>query len=208
MSAVPQSPAAAAPPREPQAAAAPFLAAVGIPLGEYHSDDPDAIGGSLVCSRGELFELSPGSYTVWIGGLSPRTRGQLQEWSDSHDVPDGAGRIGELLDSGLLTSLPGPGEAPAGWLGAYRLCPQGVGIGNTAGAPAEYSIGDRLGQPLLAVDPVLYHVWAMSAGGGTLADAVRTVAGLLGTPAGALLPALYHGLPYLLASRAAYLDRA
>jgi hypothetical protein len=204
----PRSASRASPPGQPQGASEPLLAAVGLPLGAYHTDDPDAIGGSLVCSRGELFELSPGSYTVWIGGLSPRTRGQLREWSDSHEVLAGvADLVGELLDSGLLTRLPEPGDQSAAWLDAYRLCPQGAGIGSTAEAPAEYSIGDRLGQPLLAVDPILYYVWALSAAAASLGEAVRAAAAVLGATPSALVPAVYQGLPYLLVYRVAYLDR-
>jgi hypothetical protein len=207
-SAAPRSLAAASPPGQPQQATAPLLAAVGIPLGEYHADDPDALGGSLVCSAGEMFELSADSYTAWIGGLAPRTHSQLRDWCDSHDAPGGADLIGELAGAGLLTQLPASGDQPAAWLGAYRIHPQGAGIGNTAESPPRYTIVDLAGQPLLAVDAGLYHVWAMSASTASLAEAVAAVTRLTGLTLDELRPAVCEGLPYLLANRAAYLDRS
>jgi hypothetical protein len=181
---------------------------VGIPLGEYHADDPDALGGSLVCSAGEIFELSADSYTAWIGGLTPHTADQLRDWCESHDVSGGADLIGELVRSGLLTELPGSGDQPTAWLGAYRIHPQGAGIGNSTESPARYTIVDPAGQPLLAVDAGLYHVWAMSASAASLTEAMVAVKTLTSLTPDELWPAIREGLPYLLAYRAAYLDRS
>lgn len=184
----------------------PMLAAVGIPLGELHVNDPDALGGSVVMSRTDLIELTADAYKVWIGGLAPRTRSELCVWGESRQVQQSEELVDELLSIGLLVQLPGPTDPTAGWPNDYRLLPQGVGIGNTADDRGRYSIGDRLGAPVLEVDARIYHVWALSANTASLAEAVDLVSSMMAVATRDLMPIVYGALPYLLAQRSAYLD--
>lgn len=192
---------------DPGPVAGALVAAVGLPLGEAHSDDPEALGGCAVVRGAQLLELSTGAYTVWTGGLAPRTAAQLVEWGRWKGV-DGSGElVDELLADGLLVELPDAAGPARAFAGSHRLLPQGIGNGNTAGEPGVYTLGDRMGEPLLTVDAGVYHVWALSSGAPTLAGAVASVAALMGVAPEDLLRSTLEALPLLMQARLVCLDR-
>lgn len=184
------------------------VCALGIPLGRIAVGDPQALGGGVVCARGELVELSADLYTVWVGALLARPVPELAAWARDQGVDEAAALVQELASETLLDELP-PAEGEWDpWLERHRLIPQGVGLGNAGEDPAEFLVAEARGNPLVAVNLATYCVWAVSASAPNLSAALAAVVSASDIPERTVRTQVRQQFPWLLGARAAYLNRA
>jgi hypothetical protein len=139
------------------------------PIGQYLGA---TAGGAHEVSRGGVTERLDGvSFAAWglahgpidpvLAAGTPWTRAELVRYTGLAGLPDAAERVDRLVDRGLLSEAPAAGPAAHAFARAHRAVPLAVGLGNTAGEPARFTIGffDRV---LLQVDALRYEVWCWS----------------------------------------------
>lgn len=161
-----------------------FVVPIGFPLGPSFSAGGDEFPDSFdIRLGGEFCSLSPDAYAVWllthgypelVEQRAP-TRVQVEEQASSQGVENPRGVFDELLRQGLLAQVMPIDNQLKKFAMEYRCHPLGKGLGNTAEAPEDYSIGTPE-DPWAIVDYRTYFIWSYLPHFPSLWDAVTEIA--------------------------------
>lgn len=164
----------------------------------------DEAGASTVRVGDEFVDLTAGEYAAWLLAFAAEPWEDLRGHVEAGGDPDAAATVDRLLELGVLVAC--DEDNPREVFASHRLVAQGHGAGSTDDEPDVYVIVGVDGSPLARVGPATYSAWGAS-WLGSLWDVCEGIAEEADVPVDEVADTVAAGLPLLLSTRAATLDR-
>jgi hypothetical protein len=180
--------------------------AVGVPFGRWRDPGDPSSPPTAIIRQGEQFLLvGLRTLELFLFAVRPRRRSELLAAAEETGAQDPIELMESVIDDGLLIVLGNDADDDLRRLGALRLQPTGIGLGDDGTEPGRCRIAGHDLRPLLACDPVTYSVWAAS-DGRSLSTVCEQVSRSYGVEPDDVLRHILQVLPGLLESGAAFLD--
>lgn len=180
--------------------------AVGVPFGRWRDPgDPDSPPTAIIRQGEQFLLVGLSTLELFLFAVRPRRRSELLAAAEETGAQDPIELMESVIDDGLLILLGNNSDDDLRRLGALRLQPAGIGLGDDGTEPGHYRIAGHDLRPLLACDSVTYSVWAAS-DGRSLSTVCEQISRSYGVGSDDVLRHILQVLPGLLQSGAAFLD--